>query len=222
MTLTTRALLPAAALLLAALPLRAEMGTWGFQVGAAQPAAGAKTFLGNPTGVTLDLTQAFSLATHDTVRMRFSYATFKASSDNPDLVAIGANPATSCPASTTNEFFYFSYGAEYVRNLPARLYVLAGLGAAYVTVTRKGEFNLESQGGASLVKTNYSANNFVPYLCAGLGVQVTDSVSLEARWQATSLKAQERPLDLGGGSTGTVTVPKTNLSTLSLGLAIQF
>lgn len=214
----------ATALLAGSCALQAESGTWGVQVGAMQPAGGAKQWVGSTVGASLDVTETYSLGAQDAVRMRFGYFTSKASSGNPETLAVPGRAQATYPASTTNELFAFTYGAEYIRILPARLYVLGGLGVAYVSATRTGTFDLT---GATYgpVKSDYGANNFVPYFCAGLGVQITRSVALEARYQTTTMKAQTRKLDLsavGNTTPAQVAFDKMTVSAMTLGLSITF
>jgi hypothetical protein len=217
-----RLLLPATALLLAASSLHAdESSVWGFGLGAAQPSGGAKQWVGSVTGSTIDVLESFSLGSDDTVRMRFGYFTFKGNRSTPDTLVLNGRAAALYPANTTSEAFTFSYGAEYVRSLPVGFYVLAGLGVAYDTATRKGTFDLTS-AGQGIVQSNYGANNFVPYFSAGLGFQFTKSLALEARWQTSSLKAQTRPMDLGSGNTAQVLVDKTSLTAMTVGLTLTF
>ena len=217
-------LLSTAALLAASCALQAESGNWGGQIGGAQPSGDAKAWVGQTSGFSVDILDTYPLGNQDAVRMRFGFTTFKATSANPETLVLSSTAAASYPANTVNELFTFTYGGEYVYTLPARLYVLGGLGVAYVTATRKGTFDLTSAGNGQ-VATNYSANNFVPYFCAGAGWQITPTLALEARWQTTSLKAQVRPIDLSAGgftAPGQVQFDKLSVSSLSLGLSLTF
>jgi hypothetical protein len=217
-----RHFLPAAVLLLAATSLHAdESGVWSAGLSVAQPSGGAKLWVGSVTGTAVDVMESFSLGTNDTVRMRFGFFTFKGNRSNPDTLVLNGHAAALYPANTVSEAFTFSYGGEYVRNLPAGFYVLAGLGVAYDTATRKGAFDLTS-AGQGIIQSNYGANNFVPYFSAGLGFQFTHALALEARWQTSSLKAQTRKLDLGGGATAQVLVDKASLTALTVGLTLTF
>ncbi|GEM_PF-2907237 len=216
--------LAAAALLAAPAALRAESGTWSVTVGGAQPSAGAKTWVGSTTGVSLDVLETYPLTATDAVRMRFGFYTFKAGNTLDRTITVPGGTATAFPANTTNELFAFTYGAEYVYNLPLNLTVLGGLGVAYVTATSKGTFDLTGAGNGP-VSTNYSANNFVPYLCAGLGYRASRAVMVELRWQGCSMKQQNRPIDLSGGgytTSGRVAFDKMNVSSISLGLNLTF
>lgn len=227
---TFRVLLCTAALLSAATVLRAaqDTGQWGCGIGVALPSGDTKKWVGTTTGADLDITQTFALGADDAIRMRFGFFTFKGSSTNPvTLVLPGGTVPETFPASTTNQLFAFSYGAEYVRALPARLYVLGGLGVNYVTATRSGTFDFTS-AGTGTVPARYDANNFVPYVCLGLGVQLGSNVALEARWQTTSMKSQTRYVDLSNGGVGPYTTPgkvyldKMNPAEFSIGLALTF
>ena len=219
-----RAIVTTAAALLACGALHAESGTWGAQIGMAQPSGGAKQWVGSSVGAALDVTDTYSLGGQDSVRMRFGYFTFKGSSSTPQTLTVPGWAQATYPASTTNETYAFTYGAEYVRTLPARLYVLAGLGVAYVSANRTGTFDL-TNAAAGPVKSNYDANNFVPYYCAGLGFQITRSVALEARYQSTTMKAQTRKLDLkdlGSTTPAQVAFDKMTVSALTVGLSLTF
>ncbi|WP_316415432.1 outer membrane beta-barrel protein [Mesoterricola silvestris] len=219
-----RVLATTAAVLLASGALQAESGIWGGQIGMAQPSGGAKQWVDSTVGVALDVTDTYSLGGQDSVRMRFGYFTFKASSSAPQTLTVPGWAQATYPANTDNEAYAFTYGAEYVRTLPARLYVLAGLGVAYATANRTGTFDL-TNAGAGPVKSNYDANNFVPYYCAGLGFQITRSLALEARYQTTSMKAQTRKLDLKGLGIATpaqVAFDKLTVSTLTFGVSLTF
>ncbi|BDU76609.1 outer membrane beta-barrel protein [Mesoterricola sediminis] len=224
MRLSLRApLFALAAALAAAAPLQAESGNWSVQVGTAQPSGDAKTWVGSTTGVSLDVAETYALGTRDAVRMRFGYSTFKANGNQPEVIVLPGGAGTvSAAASTTNELFAFTYGADYIWAASRRVYALVGLGVSYVTATRKGTFALGATGTAT---TNYSANNLVPTYGAGLGYQFSRSVGLEVRWQATALRAQERPIDLtsaGLAAPGKVQFAKQGINTLSLGLNIIF
>ncbi len=224
MGISLRAIVPTAAALLACGALHAESGIWGVQVGMAQPSGGAKQWVGSTVGAALDVTDTYSLGGQDAVRMRFGYFTFKASNRNPETLTVPGWAPASYPADTTNEAYAFTYGAEYVRTLPARLYVLAGLGVAYVSANRTGTFDLTA-ASAGPVRSNYDANNFVPYFCGGLGVQITRSLALEARYQSTSMKAQTRRLDLkplGLSTPAEVAFEKLTVSTLTVGFSLTF
>ncbi|HLO67474.1 MAG TPA: hypothetical protein VK188_10680 [Holophaga sp.] len=214
----------ALALLAAAtLPLHGGDGAWSLQVGAAQPSGGLKAWMGTTTGIAVDLVDSFALGQRDTVRMRFGFQTFKANGSTPETIQLpnGAGTVTAATAATA-EAYTFSYGADYVYAPTSRFYVLAGVGVAYVTATRKGTFDL---GASGVARTNYSANNFVPAFCAGLGFQATKAVALELRWQSTTLKEQQRPIDLntaGIASPGQVQFAKQTVTSLSLGVSIAF
>jgi len=204
--------------------LQAQSGAWGGEIGVFSPMGGAKTWTGSTVGPALDITESFPLGQDDTIRMRFGYWDAKASSSLPQVLAVPGGAAASVPANTRNEAFGFTYGGEYVRNLPARLYVLGGLGVTYLTVTRTGTFDLTAAGYGP-TSANFGANNFMPYFCLGLGCQLTRNLALEARYQASSLRAQYRGIDLssaGIGGPGRVTVDKLSLSGLTLGLALAF
>ena len=204
--------------------LQAESGNWGGQIGMVSPLGGTRTWTGSTVGPALDITESYSLGQVDAIRMRFGYWDVKASSSQPQVMVVPGYAGASYPAATTNEAFGFSYGAEYVRNLSSRFYILGGLGVNYLTVTRSGTFNLTAAGGGA-TSASFGANTFGPYLCLGAGFQFTHSLSLEARYQASSLKAQNRGVDLSSSgitSPGLATVDKLNLSTLSIGLALAF
>lgn len=225
MGIKVRATLTAFALLLAAPVLRADQGDWSGGIGAVQPLSGAKQWVNATTGPYVDILETFALTQSDFIRMRFGFWTLKSSTTSPqDLVLPGETAAGTFPASTTNELYGFTYGGEYYRNLPARTFVFGGLGVTYLTATRKGAFDLTSAGSGS-ASANYGANNFVPYFTAGLGVHLTRSLDLEARWQTATLKAQTRGIDLssaGYTTAGTALVPKLTLSTVSVGLTVNF
>ena len=212
------------ALLAAPCLLQAQSGAWGGQISMFSPMGGAKTWTGSTVGPALDITESFALGQDDTIRMRFGYWDAKASSSLPQVLAVPGGTPASVPANTRNEVFGFSYGGEYVRNLPARLYVLAGLGVTYLTATRTGTFDLTAAGYGP-TSANFGANNFMPYFCLGLGCQLTHNLALEARYQASSLRAQSRGVDLssaGIASPGQATVDKTSISGLTVGLALAF
>jgi len=208
-----------AALMAASCLLQAESGTWGAQVGLAQPSGGAKLWLGSTTGTSLDVTETYPLSEMDQVRMRFGFFTFKANSSTPQVVIQPGGATVACDAQTTNELFNFSYGAEYLRILPGKVYVLGGLGVNYVTASRKGTFDFTPAGGA-ITGSHYSTNNFVPYVTLGLGYPVTRNVALEARWQTTSMKGQNRRFDFD--APGLAVVDKMSVTALTLGLNITF
>ena len=192
-------------------------GTWSGMLGAALPSGGTKQWVKTSIGPALDIMETYSLGSHDAIRMRFGYWDLKSSSDAPQTLILAKTAAASYPASTTNEVFGFSYGAEYVRTLPADFFVLGGLGVTYLSATRTGTFTLPS--GA--VTTNFGANNFVPYLTAGLGFQITQSLAVEARWQTAAMKAQLRPVNISG-ATSQVQFDKLNVSTFTIGLNLTF
>ena len=204
--------------------LQAESGNWGGEIGMVSPMGGTRTWTGSTVGPALDITESYPLGQRDAIRMRFGYWDVKASSSQPQLMVVPGYAAASYPAATTNEAFGFSYGAEYVRNLTGSVYVLGGLGVNYLTVTRSGTFDLTAAGSTSTA-ASFGANSFVPYACLGLGCQLTHNLAVEARYQTSSLKAQNRGVDLsnaGIGSPGQASVDKLTLSTLSIGLALAF
>jgi hypothetical protein len=223
MSTSTRVLMATAAAVLGLSPLHAESGPWGLEVGAVLPSGGSKSFVGTCVGPSIDVMQSFALTTEDAVRMRFAYWALKASSGAPDTLTVPGAATASYPASTTNQLFAFTYGAEYVRSLPARFYVLGGLGVTYLTATRQGTWNLSS-AGLGAASSNYSANNFVPYFTLGAGYQITGSIALEGRWQTSTMRSQYRPLDLSsiGAADGQVTFDKLQVSTLTVGLVLTF
>lgn len=212
-------------LLAAPAALLADQGSWSGQIGAVQPLSGAKKWVTSTTGPSVDILNTYALTSMDAIRMRFGYWDLKSSTSNPqDLILPGGATIATYPASTNNELYGFTYGGEYYRNLPARIFAFAGLGATYVSANRKGTFDLTSAGGPA-VKANYEANNFVPYFTAGLGVHITRSLDLEARWQTANLKAQTRGLDLSAGGytmSGTAVVDKLAVSTVTVGLTVNF
>jgi len=81
---------------------------------------------------------------------------------------------------------------------------------------------LSANAALGPVKSNFDANNFVPYLCGGLGVQISKSVSLEIRYQGATMKAQTRKLDLGTGSLALVAFDKLAIASTTVGLTLSF
>jgi hypothetical protein len=218
-----RALIAAVSLLAAAPALQAESGPWSGMLGAATPAGATRQWVGSTVGPSLDIMETYTLGTHDAIRMRFGYWDLKASRDMPDNLIVPGQAAAPYPANTTNEIFGFTYSAEYVYTLPARFYVLGGLGVTYVSATRTGTFDLSSIGSGK-VSTNYGTNNFVPCVSLGLGFQLTSSLALEARWQTATMKDQKRPIDLTSVNLGVgqEVFSKLNVSTLTVGLNVNF
>lgn len=215
----------AAAFMAASCFLQAESGPWSGEIGAVSPSGGSKQWTGSTVGPSINVMQSYSLGNNDTIRMRFGYWDLKASNITPQTVIVPGGVAASYPASTTSEMFSFSYGADYIHFLPARFYVLGGLGVNYISASRTGTFDLTSAGGG-LPNTTYSANNFVPYICLGAGYQITQSLALEARWQTTSMKAQQRPINLSSGGTyttpGQAVVDKITAPVLTVGISVTF
>jgi hypothetical protein len=225
MGILVRTALTAAALLAASVALHADQGAWGGQVGAVQPTGGSKQWVNSTAGPSLDIFETFPLTSDDFVRMRFGYWDTKSSTGfTQQIILPGSAAPGTFPASTTSELYGFSYGAEYLRNLPGRTFVFGGLGVTYLTADRSGTFDLTSAGYAS-ANTSFSANNFVPYLTAGAGFRISRAVDLEVRWQTATLKAQNRNLDLssaGFSQPGVAIVDKLTVSTLTIGLTVNF
>ena len=206
------------ALLAASGALHADTGgIWSGMLGVALPSGATKGWAKASIGPSLDIMETYSLGGHDAIRMRFGYWDLKASSD-AGVIPYPATTPPSVAASTTNEIYGFTYGAEYLRLLPADFYVLAGLGATYVSATRTGTIALPD----GTVSSNYGANNFVPYLCAGCGYQLTQSLAVEARWQTATMKEQIRPITNAAGGTDQVLFNKLSTPAFTIGLSLTF
>ena len=222
---TLRSILTTAAACLAATGLlQAQSEPWSGRIGAVLPSGGASQWVGKAIGPSIDIMVSYPMANADTVRMRFGYYALKGNRSDPQTLTLPATAPADYPANTMNELFGFTYGFEYLRALPLRFYALGGLGVAYTSATRKGTFNLTSVSSGTVV-SNYGANSFAPYLCAGFGYQVNSFVAVEALYQASSVMAQTRYLDItsaGYGAPGQVMFKKLAVGTLSLGLTINF
>ena len=221
-----RACLTTALLCTAAGLLQAEdIGTWSGMLGAVKPMGGSKAWVGSSVGPSIDIMETYSMGASDAIRMRFGYWDLKGS--RTATVSMSRPTTASIPATGTDELFGFSYGAEYVRYLPGRAYLLGGLGVTYISATRTGAFDLTTVG-LGHYNGSYGANNFVPYFCFGAGYQFTQSLALEARFQNSTMKPQSRPIELSTptnppvSSTGQGNFGTLNTPTLTIGLNLTF
>jgi len=192
--------------------------------GWATPLGGTKQWVGSAGGPSIDLMESFTLDSGDTVRMRLGYFAFRGWRDLPQTLALSGDTAAVYPATTSNQLFAFTYGADYIHPFPAKVYILGGAGVSYLQVSRSGTIDLTSNGfGPTLFR--YNAESFVPYVCAGMGFPLNKYMAIEGRYQYSSLKGQTRGVDFSASGFQTpalATVNGISASALTLGLVFSF
>jgi hypothetical protein len=218
-----RLLLLAAAAMASGPGLRAGDGTFGAALGALVPTGGARRWLGATTGPAVDAMESFEVYRQDRLRMRMGFFYLKAPVDLSQTVTFPSIPAAVYPYSSSNELFGFTYGVDYLHSFGSRVYALGGLGFGYLTAAAKGSLDLSAQG-SGVVQARYDANGLAPYACAGLGVDLGAHLALEARYQASSVRAQQRVLRMGKGGPegGVASFPRVDVGALSFGLVASF
>jgi len=175
--------------------LHADTGTFGVQVGAALPMGGMRQWVGSGPGVSVDLMNSFDLAPYGVLRMRLGYCAWQGIGTNSQSIALPGSAEATFPASSNDQLFIITYGADYLYNLRSKAYLLGGLGFGYLTASRSGTLVLASVGSGS-PNYRYDANKLTPYACLGAGYPLARGVAAEGRFQVTNFPSQVRRVDL--------------------------
>jgi hypothetical protein len=216
-------LILASAALAAGSGLHAGDSALGVGLGAVVPVGGARQWLGSTTGSALDILDSFDVGRADSLRMRLGFFHLKAPATISQTVAFPGIPAAAYPYASSNELFAFTYGVDYLHPLARTTYALGGLGLGYFTAATKGDLDLSAQGFGK-VRALYDANGIAPYACLGAGVKLTPSLALEARYQLSFVRGQQRPMTIKGSGPkdGVATFDRISAGTLTFGVVGSF